>query len=92
MSMPCFIDTMRPITPAETAAWKLFLTLPRSQWTAAKKMFRLIHTGTSPDEAMLGFVSDTGITDPAVLAELEKVVRDLAEEEKERARQIVKRP
>jgi hypothetical protein len=92
MSMPCFIDTMRPITPAETAAWKLFLTLPRGQWTAARKMFRRVHTGTLPGGAVQGFVSDTGITDTGLLAELEKAVRDLAEEEKERARQIVKRP
>ena len=76
----CFIDTMRPVTPAETAGWKFFLSLPRESWRGARIVFRRVHTGIPPGQAILGFVADTGVTDPALLAELEAVLEDLAAE------------
>jgi hypothetical protein len=71
---------MRPITPEQQAAWKFFLALPRRQWAGARIAFRRVHVGTSPSEAMLGFVADTGLNDQAMLAQLEAVLRDLAGE------------
>ena len=78
--MPCFIDTMRPGTPAETAGWQFFLKMPRDSWRGARIVFRRVHVGMSPAQAVLGFVADTGVTDPALLAGLEAVLTDLAEE------------
>jgi hypothetical protein len=76
----CFVDTQRPITPAETAAWRFFLNLHRDHWRGARVAFRQVHIGMAPSEAMLGFVADTGMADPAILAGLEAVLRDLAAE------------
>ena len=76
----CWIDNLRPITPAEQAAWKVYLTLHRDHWRAARSMFRRVHSGMPGTTAVLGFVSDTGITDLVVLDKLETVLRDLAEE------------
>ena len=78
----CFIDTMRPVTPAETVAWRLYLSLHRDHWRPARAMFRRVHSGTAATPAVLGFVSETGITDIAVLDELESVLRNLAAEVK----------
>ena len=80
--MLCFIDTMRPVTPAETAAWRFYLALHRDHWRAARAMFRRVHSGTAATPAVLGFVSETGITDMVVLDELEAVLRDLAKDVK----------
>ena len=76
----CFIDTMRPVTPAETAAWKAYLGLPQPHWRAARALFRRVHYGTSPAEALLGFTADAGVTDPDTLAALETALRALAGE------------
>ena len=76
----CFIDTMRPVTPAETAAWRAYLALHRDQWRAARTMFRSVYRGTSATAAVLAFVSETGITDVATLAELERALTELAAE------------
>ena len=78
--MPCFIDTMRPVTPAEIEGWRFFLRMPRDSWRGARIVFRRVHTGMSPGQAILGFVADTGVTDVAMLAELETVLRNLAAE------------
>jgi hypothetical protein len=43
-------------------------------------MFRRVHSGMPGTTAVLGFVSDTGITDLALLDKLETVLRALAEE------------
>ena len=76
----CWIDNLRPITPAEQAAWKLYLAMHRDHWRAARATFRSVHSGTPATAAVLKFVSETGITDVATLVELERVLRDLAEE------------
>ena len=78
----CWIDNLRPITPAEQAAWKVYLAMHRDHWRAARATFRRVHSGTSATAAVLGFVSDTGITDLAVLDRLEEVLKDLAEEKR----------
>jgi hypothetical protein len=41
-------------------------------------MFRRVRIGTQPGEAMSGFVSETGITDTALLGELETAFKRLA--------------
>ena len=76
----CFIDTMRPVTRAETAAWRAYLALHRDHWRAARTMFRGVYSGTSATAAVLKFVSETGITDVATLVELERTLRDLVKE------------
>ena len=76
----CFVDTMRPISDAEVAAWRLFLALPQRHWRGARTMFRVVHCSTSPAEAVIGFTANTGVTDAALLALLEKALRDLAKE------------
>jgi hypothetical protein len=75
-----FIDTQRPVTPAEEAAWKVFLALPRDQWDAARTMFRRVHCGVPLAAALLRFTSETGVIDVAALDMLEKALRGLAEE------------
>jgi hypothetical protein len=77
---PCFIDTMRPVTAAEAAAWRFYLTLHRDHWKGARLAFRRVHVGTSATTAALGFVSDTGVTNVELLADLETALRALAEE------------
>jgi hypothetical protein len=79
--MPCFIDTMRPITPAETAAWRLFLELPSAYWRDARIMFRRVHNGMGPFDALAQFVGSAGVDDRAVVERLERVLRDLAGDE-----------
>ena len=79
-SAGCFVDTQRPITPAERAGWRAYLALHRDHWRAARATFRSVHSGTPATAAVLKFVSETGITDVATLVELERVLRDLAEE------------
>ena len=76
----CFIDSQRPVSEAEKRAWRFFLAMPRDSWRGARIVFRRVHTGMPPGQAVLGFVADTGVTDVALLAELETVLRDLAEE------------
>ena len=76
----CFIDSQRPVSEAEKVGWKLFLSLPRDYWKGARLAFRRVHVGMPPPEAILGFVADTGVADPALLAELERVLTDLAAE------------
>jgi hypothetical protein len=66
----CFADTMRPITPAEMVAWKFFLTMPRDQWRDARIMFRRVHNGTAPSDALIQLVASTGIDDAATVAAL----------------------
>ena len=76
----CFVDTQRPVSEAEKRAWGFFLSLPRESWRGARIVFRRVHTGMPPGQAILGFVADTGITDAAMLAGLERVLTDLAGE------------
>jgi hypothetical protein len=76
--MPCFIDTMRPVTPAETEGWKLFLSLPRATWRDARMLFRRVHNGMEPFDALTHFVGSTGIDDQATTARLETVLQTLA--------------
>ena len=76
----CFVDSQRPVSEAEKRGWKFFLALPRAYWKGARIAFRRVHVGMPPGEALLGFVADTGVTDPELLAELETVLRDLAAE------------
>ena len=76
----CFVDTQRPVNEAEKRAWRFFLSLPRESWRGARIVFRRVHTGMAPAEAVLGFVADTGLDDAALLTELETVLTDLAQE------------
>ena len=78
--MPCFIDTQHPVTPAEIAGWRFFLRMPRDSWRGARIVFRRVHVGMPPGQAIIGFTADTGVNDPALLAELETVLRNLAAE------------
>lgn len=78
-SRACFIDTMRPITPAETEAWRLYLNLHRDAWRPAKTAFRAVHAGAAPSEVMLEFVQATGLTSGAS-ERLESVLQALARE------------
>lgn len=43
-------------------------------------MFRRSHVGAEPAANLRHFVSDTGVTDAAVLSELERVLLELAKE------------
>ncbi len=76
----CFADTMRPITPAEMVAWKFFLTMPRDQWRDARIMFRRVHNGTAPSDALIQFAGSTGLDDTDMVGRLEAVLEALAEE------------
>lgn len=78
-SRPCFIDTMRPITPAETEAWRFYLNLHRDAWRPARAMFRAVHAGAKPSETMLEFVQATGLTS-GTAEKLEGVLKALAKE------------
>ena len=80
--MSCFIDTMRPVTPAEIAGWRFFVKMPSDTMRGARVVFRRVHVGMSPGDAVLAFVADTGVTDAALLAELEAVLEELAAERK----------
>lgn len=75
----CFIDTMRLITPAETDAWRFYLNLHRDAWRPAKAMFRAVHAGAPPADALLAFVAATGVTGRQA-QELERVLAALADE------------
>ena len=50
-----FIDTMRPITPAETKAGRFFLSLHSIHWRAACHMFRRPCQGEEPEAHLLQF-------------------------------------
>lgn len=76
----CFVDTMRPVTPAETTAWRLCLSLHRDHWRAARKAFRRVCAGTSPAEAIIVFVGESGVSDPVAVVEMERALVDLAAE------------
>ena len=76
----CWIDLLRPITAAETEAWRFYLALHSTHWRPARHMFRRACQGVEPRTNLLHFVSDTGIDDPAVIACLEDVLKDLAAE------------
>jgi hypothetical protein len=78
--MTCFIDTMQPITPAEKAAWKLFLTLPLPAWKPARALFQRGSEGQEPRLNAVHFAAESGITDQDTLEALDKALRDLAEE------------
>jgi hypothetical protein len=70
---------MRPITPAETEAWRFYLNLHRDAWRPARAMFRAVHAGAAPSEVMLEFVQTAGL--PSGAAErLESVLQALARE------------
>ena len=71
---------MQPLTPAETEAWRFYLRLPTTHWRAAREMFRRTCQGERPGPNLLRFVAETGVTDTAVMAKLEAVLRDLAAE------------
>lgn len=75
----CFVDTMRPITPAETEAWRFYLDLHRDAWRPARAMFRAVHAGARPSDVMLEFVAATGLTSGAA-ERLESVLQALAKE------------
>ena len=74
----CFIDTMRPITPAEQDAWSVYLRLHRDLWRPARDMFRRAYIGVQPGINILAVVSESGETDPEVLAQLEAALKGLA--------------
>jgi hypothetical protein len=76
--MPCFIDTMRPVTPAETEGWKLFQSLPGATWRDARMPLRRVHNGMEPFDALTQLVG--GIDDRATMARLETVLQKLAAE------------
>ena len=76
----CWIDLLRPVTTAEQEAWQFYLALHSTHWRAARAMFRRVHSGTPATAAVLGLVADTGVTDVALLAELETVLPNLAGE------------
>lgn len=76
---PCFIDTMRTITPAETDAWRFYLGLHRDAWRPARAMLRAAHAGAPVTEALLEFSIATGITGRRA-QELERVLRELSRE------------
>ena len=40
-----FVDTQRPITPAEIAGWKFFLKMPRDSHKGAWIVLRRVHVG-----------------------------------------------
>ena len=80
--MPCFIDTMRPVRPAEERAWRFDLRLPTNLWRAARPMFRRACQGEEPGANLFRFVSATGMTDATLLAELKEVLRGLAAEKR----------
>lgn len=77
----CFIDSMRPITPAEVDAWSFYLNLHRDAWRPARAMFRAVHAGAAPSAVLLEFVQATGLTSGAA-ERLEGVLKALAEEGK----------
>lgn len=81
MSTPraCFIDTMRPVTPAETEAWRFYLNLHRDAWRPAKAAFRAVHAGATPAAALLQFVAATGISGRQA-EQFERVLQALAAE------------
>ncbi|MCB8877605.1 hypothetical protein [Acidisoma silvae] len=76
----CFIDTMRPVTPAEREAWAVFLSLHRDHWRPARTMFRNVFSGVAPAEALLGFQVATCINDQDVTRRLEAVLVGLEKE------------
>lgn len=76
---PCFIDTMRPITPAEVDAWRFYLGLHRHAWRPARAMFRAVHAGAAVSDALLEFTMATGIVGSQVQM-LERVLLKLAGE------------
>jgi hypothetical protein len=76
--MACFIDTMQPLTPAEERAWRFYLRLHTKLWRAARAMFRRACQGEQPGANLFRFVSDTGMTDATLLAELKEVLQALA--------------
>lgn len=76
---PCFVDTMRPVTPAETAAWRFYLSLHRDHWRAARMAFRRVCAGEAPSIALIAFVAASGISDQRAVAETEAVLQGLAE-------------
>jgi hypothetical protein len=80
MTAKCFVDTQRPVTEAEKAAWRFYLGLHRDHWRPARAMFRRACDGDDPSANLFWFISDTGIDDPALLAELEAVLDRLAAE------------
>ena len=80
--MTCFVDTMRPITPAETKGWGFYLALHRDHWRAGRHMFRRACQGEEPAVNLFWFIADTGLDDAAVVVYLEEVLKDLAEEKR----------
>jgi hypothetical protein len=73
---------MQPATPAETAGWKLFMSMPVASWRDARMLFRRVHNGMAPFEALFQFVGTAVIDDHAMVVRLETVLQDLAEEVK----------
>jgi hypothetical protein len=80
--MPCFVDIMRPLTPAETAAWGFYLRLDRTQWRHARVLFRRACQGVEPGSNLRRFVAQTGLVEAVVTVHLEEILRDLAAEVK----------
>jgi hypothetical protein len=70
---------MRPITPAETEAWRFYLNLHRGACRPARAMFRALHAGATPSEVLLEFVQATGLSNRAA-ERLEGVLQALAKE------------
>jgi hypothetical protein len=75
----CFIDTMQPISPAETEGWGFYLNLHRDAWLPARAMFRAVHAGAAPSEVMLKFVQATGVNG-RMAKQLEDILEALAGE------------
>ena len=76
----CWIDNLRPTTPAEKEAWQFYLALHSTHWRAARAMFRRACKGEELGANLLRFVADSGLDDAVVLVHLEQVLRDLAGE------------
>lgn len=76
----CFVDSMRPVTPAEKEGWACFLALHREHWRDARIMFRQVFRGVGPDKALATFVAGVGFDDEPMCQRLRTALRELARE------------
>jgi len=76
----CFVDTLRPVTPAQIEGWACYLALPRDHWREARVMFRLVFRGTHPERVLTDFVQTTGLDDPAMKRRLQLALAELSKE------------
>lgn len=76
----CFIDTMRPVTPAETAASRFYLGLHRDHWRAARIVFRQVCAGIPANNALIAFVATAGPIEPETVEGMEAVLSAISRE------------